>query len=362
MIPLPQVPEPLQIANSFAYYLPQYHAIVENDDWWGTNFTEWTKVRAAKTWHPDQIIHTPAELGYYDLSSTEVIARQYDLARSHCINTFTFWHYWFGNDDLLLEKPAEALLRSTEDVSFCFAWANHDWVKHATGQTLKKQRYEDIARHFAYLEPFFHDPRYRKINGKPVFKLFSPRQHPDVPRFVDEFQSYAQTSGQPGICFVFDHCSEGSDHAQLCDFYLNSTKALKFTPPLHHVIRKLSARMGRSRKAPQFAQYSDCAANLNAHVSATSRELPLVFPGWDTTIRHDEQGLCLLNGSVDAFGNSLTRVQDLLSHRALADRHLVIKSWNEWAEGNIMEPTQAHGRAYLETFASHFTVHNQGGQ
>jgi hypothetical protein len=351
-----KAPLPLEIGNSFAYYLPQFHTIPENDAWWGDGFTEWTHLRKAKPFLDHHQIQYPSELGYYDLTSAEVIGKQYALARQHSINTFTFWHYWFGTDDLLLEKPAELLLDSDEEVEFCFAWANHDWLKRATGQVLRVQRYEDVASHFAYLEPFFHDKRYRRIAGKPVFFVFAPKHHPDLPAFIEAFQKLAQQSGLPGVTFIFDHCRAGDGFERHCDYYFNAGAALKFEGKIRRASRKLRKKLGRDTSTPTFMKYSDCAKNLNKAVHPQSAELPLVFPGWDTTIRHGKNGLCLLGTCPEDFEGSLERVKDVLGQRALADRHLVIKSWNEWAEGNFMEPSQEHGRKYLQAFARHFVT------
>lgn len=350
------VQAPLEIQNSFAYYLPQFHTIPQNDKWWGEGFTEWTNLRKAKPLCDAHAIQRPGELGYYELSSAEVIGGQYALARQHSVNTFAFWHYWFGPNDMLLERPADLLLRSNEVVEFCFAWANHDWIKRATGEVLKVQHYEDAVAHFAYLEPFFHDRRYRRISGKPVFFVFSPRSHPDLSAFVKTFQNLAKQSGLPGICFIFDNCPSGDEIEENCDFYVNSASALKFESKWQRASRKLMKKISRVQKQPTFMQYAECATKLNQNVDADSAELPLVFPGWDTTIRHGNNGLCLLGNSPEIFGQSLARVKDVLCHRKPCDRHLVIKSWNEWAEGNLMEPTQEHGRKYLETFARHFVT------
>lgn len=348
---------PLQIAHGFAYYLPQYHVIPENEEWWGEGFTEWTKLRAARQIDPRQVIQTPGELGWYVLTDVSVIGRQYELARPNGIDTFAFWHYWFDDGDLLLEKPAERLLASDVMAEFCFAWANHDWLQRATGRTLRKQCYSgDAARHFAYLEPFFHDRRYRRIDGKPVFILFSPSKHPELGAFVDDMQRRAVASGLPGLFFVFDHTEVGDRRTEFCDSFLNSTKPLKFGSVLSRLMGKLAGKRTISRDGPKLDFYKDCVAHLNRLTYPDTRHWPVIFPGWDTSIRHGALGQILLENSPDLFGQSLDGLIRSLAGRPEDRRVVMVKSWNEWAEGNLMEPSAEFGRAYLETLGARLQI------
>ena len=352
----------LQIAHCFAYYLPQFHVIPENEAWWGKGFTEWAKVKHAKQFHPRQIILTPGELGWYSLDDLTIMERQYDLAREHSIDTFAFWHYWFDDGDLLLDKPAERLLKSDLNVEFCMAWANHDWIKRSTNQVLRQQRYsKDPAAHFRYLEPFFHDRRYRTINGRPVLFLFSPHAHPYLESYVDDMQKHAQRSGFPGLCFVFDNVRPKADLDHLCDWTLRSGMPLKFERPVKRFIRKKLNLLGGSEE-PHIADYAECVSHMRRNTPTNARELPVVFPGWDTSIRHGARGQVLVGNSPDLFGLSLDAYQQALSSRDLCDRMMVIKSWNEWAEGNVMEPSAEFGRGHLEAFRQRFEILRDQGQ
>lgn len=353
----------LKLAHSLAYYLPQYHTIPENDLWWGDGFTEWTRLRQARNWHKDQVIQTPGDLGYYELTSTEIMGRQYRLARENSISSFAFWHYWFGGGDVLLEKPAERLLRSDEIVQFCFAWANHNWVKTSTGKILKRQNYDTRAeRQFAYLEPFFHDPRYTRINGQPVFTIFSPKRHPHLALYIDEMQTLAQKSGLPGLCFLFDHCDATSAESKRAQYHFNSNRTLKFEPSWKRGAEKIGRKLFFGAKRPRFGNFQHCVDKLNKHVAAESRELPIVLPGWDTTIRHGPAGLCLLNATPAQFQRQLDRIAQLLAKRPRHERILVVKSWNEWAEGNIMEPSAQYGDVFLRKFSQRFHLDASGDE
>ncbi|WP_103333271.1 glycosyltransferase WbsX family protein [Pseudotabrizicola formosa] len=346
----------LPIRHCFAYYLPQFHVIPENEAWWGAGFTEWTKVRQAKTFHPQQVILTPGELGWYSLDDPAIMERQYQLARAHSIDTFAFWHYWFDDGNLLLEKPAERLLKSESDVEFCFSWANHDWLKRSTNEVLRQQTYsKDATAHFRYLEPFFHDRRYRKIDGKPVLLLFAPHSHPYLESYINDMHEHAQRSGFPGLCFIFDNVRPKADMLDLCDWHLRSGMPLKFERSVKRFLRKNLAAFG-GPKGPHIADYAACVSHMRRETPTDPRDLPVVFPGWDTSIRHGVRGQVLLGNSPELFGQSLAPYQQALSLRDMRDRMMVIKSWNEWAEGNVMEPSAEFGRGHLKAFQHHFEI------
>lgn len=318
--------------------------------------TEWTRLKQAKQFHPRQVILTPGELGWYSLDDPTIMERQYQLAREHSIDTFAFWHYWFDEGDLLLEKPAERLLKSDKEVEFCFSWANHDWLNRSKNEVLRQQRYsKDSTAHFRYLEPFFHDRRYRKIDGRPVLLLFAPHSHPHLESYVDDMQTHAQRSGFPGMCLVFDNVRPKADLLSLCDWYLRSGIPLKFERPVKRFLRKNLGALGGSEK-PHIADYADCVSHMRRETPTNERELPVAFPGWDTSIRHDARGQILLGNSPELFGHSLDAYQQALSVRELRDRMMVIKSWNEWAEGNVMEPSAEFGRGHLKAFQQRFEI------
>ncbi len=347
----------IKLANSFTYYLPQFHVIPENDKWWGEGFTEWTKLRPAKPYDSRQIIQTPGELGWYNLDDVSVIGEQHKLARDHGVGTFAFWHYWFGDNDLLLERPMERLLESNEEADFCVAWANHDWVKRSTGETLRKQNYDsDAGPHFGYLERFFHDRRYRKIDNRPVMFIFSPGRHPHLEDYVQDMHRRAQASGFDGMYFMFDHTGPQDARASLCDRVLNSTAPLKFETRAQKLLAKLQKAVGREKPGPRLSQYADCVSHVRAMSYPASKQIPVAFPGWDTSIRHAERGQILLNNTPELYGQMLDGIRAQLVDRAEADRMVVFKSWNEWAEGNILEPSAEFGRAYLEQTAARFSV------
>jgi hypothetical protein len=194
-----------------AFYLPQYHQIPENDEWWGEGFTEWTNVRKAKPLFKDhQQPVIPGKLGYYDLLKTENIQeKQAKIAKENGIYGFIYYQYWFGDGKMLLEKPAENMLENKDiDLPFCFCWANETWrgIWHGIDdakKVLAAQKYlgkQDYINYFNYVLPFFKDERYIKIDNKPFFVIYDPVAVPQ--EFMEIFEKLAKENGFDGIYFV----------------------------------------------------------------------------------------------------------------------------------------------------------------
>ena len=181
-----------------AFYLPQYHPIKENNEWFGPGFTEWTLVAKSKPLFKGHVQpKIPADLGFYDLRLSEVREEQAHLAKEASISAFCYYHYWFGNGKVLLEGPLNSIIKEGKpDFPFCLCWANHSWYKKQWNpQTslldeslLMEQTYpgdEDIVNHFNYLLPAFKDHRYYQIKGKLAFVIYAPKSIPDVQRMVN---------------------------------------------------------------------------------------------------------------------------------------------------------------------------------
>ena len=195
-------------------YLPQYHPIPENDEWWGKGFTEWTNVAQARPlFRGHYQPRIPADLGFYDLRVPEVREQQAELACEAGLEGFCYYHYWFGNGKQLLERPFNEVLASGKpDFPFCLCWANHDWTNKSwikgnsmrMDSTIAKMVYskEDHIAHFKALLPAFHDRRYMTVDGKPIFAVYAPHDIPDVEQFIETWQKLARENGLPGIHFV----------------------------------------------------------------------------------------------------------------------------------------------------------------
>lgn len=353
--------EKLLLKEVFAYYLPQYHEIPENNEWWGKGFTEWSHFKNIKKYHKKQEICYPGELGYYSLDDIKTIEKQYALASKYSISTFCFWHYWFGDDDLLLHKPAEDILNSDINVKFCFSWANHSWWNKSEGVLLKDQTYDySIKKHFKYLLPFFKDDRYTKINNKPVFFIYKIQDCKNYDSIRSIFDEMARQSGFDGIFWVGENLTSSLSKKYKVDLFLNSSSFLNYRNFVGRQFDRLCWRINKyGFRFPRFYDYEKCVIGINKFVKSDSNEIPIVFPGWDSTIRHGKGGVCLLNNKPSSFSAHLQLCSDILKERPKSERYLVIKSWNEWAEGNFMEPSEQYGTQYLDCFRNVFEINKK---
>lgn len=343
-------------ARAVAFYLPQYFPIPENDEWWGPGFTEWTNTARAKPLFPGhQQPNLPGELGFYDLRVPETRQAQSDLAREHGVEAFVYWHYWFGEGDRILERPFTEVLHSGEpEISFCLAWANQTWtgIWHgAKDRVLKQQSYpgpEDDARHFETVLPAFRDPRYFRVDDRPVFYVFRPEELPNAAEFVDRWQAMARGAGLPGLYLVAevsDLLGAGPRYGRGAEDGFDASVYMRLPAK---VTRATHLRMRLMRKAlggPEVYPYSDTAMSL---FPTGSQLQPCVYPNWDNTPRSGRGGLALTGASPEKFGRNVRDAVATLADRPEQERILWVKSWNEWAEGNHLEPDLVHGRRWLE--------------
>jgi hypothetical protein len=356
-----------------AYYLPQYHPIPENDRWWGNGFTEWTNVAKAKPLFKDHYQpHYPADLGYYDLRVPEIREAQEAMAKQYGIEGFMYYHYWFGNERLLLERPLQDMLRSKKNnFPFCLCWANESWkgMWHGefTGKTLIEQTYpgiEDYEKHFYYLLAAFKDERYIKIDGKPVFTVYMPLNLPAAKEFAILFNTLAVKEGLPGIFLIGSHCPLnwnpaehgfsgviGSEMANLKFGQRSafSKKKLYTAKKIKRYISKLAMQNTYSDKQmPAIVEYADIIDQLVTGKSFDFDYYPCVVPNWDNTPRTGNAGMVFQNAAPALFGRHLQKAFNKIKNLPEQRQFVFIKSWNEWAEGNYLEPDQKYGYGYLE--------------
>lgn len=357
-----------QAARLLALYLPQFHPIPENDAWWGPGFTEWTNVAKARPlFRGHEQPRLPGELGFYDLRLSEVRAAQAALAKEAGIEAFIYWHYWFGDGRRILEMPFQEVLKSGEpDFPFCLAWANESWsgVSHGeTNGTLIEQRYpgdEDVVRHFFSVHPALADPRYVRVDDKPVFFVYRPQELPDAHRFADAWRSLACREGLPGLHLVgmdngdgWEPDSHGFD--AVVRIRLSRIFGLKRLSPIHRG-RRFAHRLGPypslvARLLSRPVTVHPYAMAVSAFVPANDvpyEWYPCAIPNWDNTPRSGSLGQVLTGSAPDLFSNHLRAAVSAVSQRPDDHRIVVIKSWNEWAEGNYIEPDRRWGRAYLD--------------
>lgn len=358
--------------RTLAYYLPQFHPIPENDFWWEKGFTEWTNVAKAKPFFKGHYQpHYPADLGYYDLRVPEVREHQAEMAKAHGLEGFIYYHYWFGNGKTLLEKPLQEILKLKKpDFPFCLCWANENWkgawFGEFTGKLLIEQTYpgrEDYEDHFYYLLPAFKDERYIKVEGKPVFNVYMPLNLPDAKLFIDTFNTLAIKEGFPGMFLIASRCPllwnpvendfDGVIGSEVATFKfrdLTNKKRQRYSVKLiKHYLRKVSnQKFFKPQQKPAVVEYAAVIDKLITDLSFEYDYYPCVVPNWDNTPRAEANGLVFNNSTPELFGKHLQKAINKVKHLPEQRRFVFIKSWNEWAEGNYLEPDQKFGYAYLE--------------
>lgn len=374
-MPLKSLPQPVlsrdrfvgndlssKLAISIALYLPQFHTIPENDEWWGDGFTEWSHLRA---WTPQFAGHSlrkpAAPLGEYNLLNPEIFNTQMDLATSHGIDGFAVWDYWFGNGDRLLEKPLELLLQNRTRFRFCIAWANHSWMNRAKGLILKQQRYlgaDDYDAYYRHCARHFHSSNYIKVDGKPLFVIYDPSSVPDLHVFVDRWNTLAIKSGFGGMHFIGDRVVKNPAVIRVLDGYSNGPGFWSFSKslPWNFFKEKLRTKLNLVVGGPQRFDYRRMVMD-SIPPEPGSKFVPTVLTGWDTTPRHGRKGVVFRNFGARSFGLHLQDVADFIERRKEQRSIVLVKSWNEWAEGNLLEPDSIFGTGLLEEyrkFASRF--------
>jgi len=347
--------------DALAFFLPQFHPIPENDAWWEPGFTEWTNVTKARPlfWGHHQPI-LPSELGFYDLRVAGVREQQAALAAEHGITAFCWWHYWFAGHRLL-EQPFGDVLRSgSPSLPFCLGWANQSWtgVWHgAEDRVLIEQTYPegDDRAHFESVLPALRDERYYRVDGKPLFLVFRPQELPHAARFVDAWQSMAREAGLGGLYLVAyaESRAWGSQYT--------THEADGFDAVLHVSFpfeRRTSSRV-RDRLRTYSPRFGPGRYHVAEHLPSYPRTLggvvhPCVFPNWDNTARSGRRGSVIVDATPERFGSHLREAKARASLNPQGQQLVWIKSWNEWAEGNYLEPDRTFGRGWLDAVAAEF--------
>jgi lipopolysaccharide biosynthesis protein len=349
------------------FYLPQFHPIPENDLWWGKGFTEWTNVARARPlvkghYQP----HLPAELGFYDLRLPETRQAQANLARQYGIHGFCYYHYWF-NGKRLLQRPLDEVLNSGEpDFPFCVCWANENWTRRWNGEdqeVLMKQTYspEDDLAHIQALIPYFRDHRYITINGRPLVLIYRVSSLPHPERTAAIWRREAIKAGFDDVylCTVvslasidFDPASIGFDAA--VDFPPNCNHSTQPIKPIRCRVKTLDRQARRFFPDPHcehdILRYADLATNIMNRPEPQYKLFPGVSPGWDNSARRKSGASVYLGSTPEMYRQWLDHSINQAQHRfENPDERLVfVNAWNEWAEGNHLEPDQKWGRRYLE--------------
>jgi hypothetical protein len=332
-------------ARLIAFYLPQFHPIPENDEWWGNGFTEWTNVaRARPLFREHYQPHLPADLGFYDLRLPESRQSQADLAREYGINGFCYYHYWF-NGKRLLERPFNEVLASGEpDFPFCLCWANENWTRRWDGhdeQVLLEQHYcdEDDRKHVRWLVRAFRDERYIRVEGKPLFLVYRAHKIPDALRTTSVWRDEARRMGigELFLCAV-EGCAEDRGDPTRGGF----DAAVEFQPDW------LNLGLPRRRGTHEVRDYSLVVQRMLRRQRPPHPRFPCVTPSWDNSARRQAGAVILKGSTPELYQQWLTAVLRTAKPGNLNENLVFINAWNEWGEGNHLEPCQRWGRGYLE--------------
>jgi hypothetical protein len=361
--------------RAIALVLPQYHPIPENDEWWGTGFTEWTNVAKAKPLFKGHYQpHIPADLGFYDLRLPEARQAQAELARSYGIEGFCYYHYWFGNMRRLLERPFNEILDSSKpDFPFCLCWANQTWKGIWFGNDnpdiLIEQLYpgkQDYIDHFNFLLKAFKDERYIMVEGKPLFYVYQPLSIPDLKLFVDTFRDCAKAAGLPGLYLLASHCPLdwnplengfdgvlGSEFSTMRYYSANTFESRSRLIRLFSRIRnRLSGGgLGRTiekRIKPIVVDYKDATRYLITEKEFDFDYYPIAIPNWDNSPRAGAKSLIFKDSTPGFWKIHFKQAINKVINYPEDKRIVFIKSWNEWAEGNHLEPDLKWGLEYLK--------------
>src|ERR1700726_942543 len=345
-----------------AFYLPQFHPVPENDEWWGKGFTEWTNVAKAKPLfrghHQPQL---PGDLGFYDLRVPEVREAQAKLAREHGIYGFCYYHYWFSGRRLL-ERPFNDVLASGKpEFPFCLCWANENWTRLWDGrdeEILMTQEYsvEDYRAHLRGILPALHDKRYIRIGEKPIFLVYRASNMPDPRLATETWRDEAARLGLPGIYL----CNVESTPL---DYGLGPKTgfdaSVEFAPgwdglgpPLRQNLAwRLLRKLGLSSSAyveHAIMNYDTLKANMLRKPSPDYLRYPCVTPGWDNSARRKSAAVIFRGSTPEKYQDWLERILVRQRSPSAEENFVFINAWNEWAEGNHLEPCARWGHGYLE--------------
>ncbi|MBC7596074.1 MAG: glycoside hydrolase family 99-like domain-containing protein [Kineosporiaceae bacterium] len=351
--------------TSLAFYLPQFHEIPENDEWWGKGFTEWENLRAARKWSESHVIRRPIQpLGEYSLIDAATLEQQWALASKFEIDGFAVWDYWFGGGRQLLEKPIELVLRHRLNFKYCLAWANHSWMDKSRNLLLCEQQYlghNDYELYFNRLCQHFETDNYIKIDDRPVFIIFNPYEIPDFERFTDQWRAMAERRGFPGIYLVADRLWDDDSRIGLVDKYSNSFRFMSRRNKLfiNYAKEYFSAQFA-IEFGPRNFDFRRLEKDVIPRNITTNKFVPTAITGWDTTPRHGRRGVVFENLDPAAFRRQLDAAAAHFEIAGGSEHVLFLKSWNEWAEGNILEPDSVFGSQFLETFKEFRTCWTAG--
>lgn len=365
-----------------AFYLPQFHEIPENNEWWGEGFTEWVNVKKAQPLYEGQNQpRVPLKENYYNLLDDSVKKWQVELAKKYGIYGFCMYHYWF-NGHLLLEKPVEQYLANKDlDLPFCLCWANENWTNAwAAGgnKILIAQTYGDKKEwkeHFDYFLPFFKDERYIKENNCPLLVVYRPDIMDHMNEIFDYWNELAIQNGFDGIAIANQYSSledlNGDDsrikyHIEYQPNYASRWVKGRLYNKMRNIKRKITGITEKIFKTSYFTthamekhlemrDYDKYWKCILEHKPESPKAIPGAFVDWDNTPRKGERGSVFYNSSPEKFGHYFRNLVKKARTEYCTD-YIFMFAWNEWAEGGYLEPDEKNGYGYLRAIQD--ALHN----
>ena len=352
-----------------AFYLPQFHPTPHNNEWYGKGFTEWTNVAKAKKlfWGHEQP-HIPADLGFYDLRLPEVREEQARLAKDAGIEGFCYYHYWFAPNEFELELPFNEVLKSGKpDFPFMLCWANETWQKkfwNIDGSIekydLRTQTYggiKDYTQHFYDVLPAFKDKRYIKIDGKPAFMIYKALQIPDLQKFIELWQKLAKENGLPGIFFIGQSIITEQEYEQTLKSGIDAMNSVRLYENYNSkpfIFRALYKCYRLLFIRPVIKKYKKIYRTFINELDYKDNVFPTIIPNWDHTPRSGRGGYVMTGATPKYFAKHIKQVFSVLKQKKTDKQIVFIKSWNEWGEGNYLEPDLKYGRKHLEALKEEY--------
>lgn len=334
------------------FYLPQFHPIPQNDAWWGEGFTEWTNVRPAQPQFEGHYQpHVPDLLGYYDLRDTEVQRKQIELAKLYGIGGFCFYFYWFAGERLLENPTLNYLDDASLDFPFCVCWANENWSRRWDGrddEILIGQDHspEDDLAFIAYIAKYLRDPRYIRIQDKPLLLVYRPSLLPDPAETAKRWRQWCRNHDIGEIYLAYTQSFEANDPSQYgFDAAIEFPPNNSAPPSIVDTVVPLNPDFGS--KVYDWTIFPEQSRNYAKPAYKLFRS---VTPAWDNTPRRKNRGTVFANSTPALYGEWLgNAIADTLKRFNRRDERLIfVNAWNEWAEGAHLEPDKRFGFAYLQ--------------
>lgn len=359
-----------------AFYLPQFHEIPENNEWWGKGFTEWVNVRKAKPLFDGHYQpRIPLNNNYYNLLDKNVIEWQAKIARDNGVYGFCMYHYWFDGH-MLLEKPMEILLNNPDiDINYCICWANENWTNawvSSSSKTLISQTYggeDEWERHYQYFKKFFCDKRYIKDDDMPLIVLYRPEIIPCLNSMIDYWRKRAVEDGFKGIKVAYQHVNFGMmdtkddsrfdyqieyqpayARTELSNINKAKLRAIKSKVDIwmqKYMHRSLDLSSLKADEGPTIEDYDTVWKKILERHPADDKAIPGAFVDWDNSPRRGKTATVTHGATPEKFEKYLSK-QIVRAKDIYKKDMLFLFAWNEWAEGGYLEPDQKYKDGYLK--------------